>query len=473
MLRFTRRHIGACLALLALSACATAAAPPPDAELYYGFTLLDPATQTRRENAYMVVADGRIAAIGTGAPPRVAAERRHDMRGAYALPGLIDTHAHVTLSRIDVTLEDGAPVLAALSEPEIVEHTARTLVSFGVTTVRNPGGATGANADYARRVATGELVGPEALQAGELLDTMRFDGLSTVVTDAASIEAAVAAQADAGMRYIKLYHGLNEEQFAAGVAAAHRHGLRAITHTGHVSWVRAAALGVDGFVHAMPISADLLPADRRDGYQDAHAVGAHAFYDWWERADLDSPEMQALIAELARRQITVDLTLIVFQKTFFGDEARIRDANLEYAHPLMRAFWQRFRFDAGWAPEHYARAHAVWPKLLRFARMLHEAGVPLTLGTDLANPFVAPGADLIAEMRLHQDAGIPAWAVLHMATTGAAQTMGIADRTGRIARGMEADVVFLDADPTVDVANAMQTRAVLLDGRMFDPAALR
>lgn len=76
MLRFTRRYIGACLALVALGACATAAVPAPDAELYYGFTLLDPATQTRRENAYVLVVDGRIADVGIGAPPRVAARRR-------------------------------------------------------------------------------------------------------------------------------------------------------------------------------------------------------------------------------------------------------------------------------------------------------------------------------------------------------------------------------------------------------------
>ena len=467
------RRTPACAVLLALSACATAPAPP-NADLYTGFTLLDPATETRIESAYMLIADGRIVATGRGAgPANIPAVRRHDMSGAYALPGLVDTHAHVTLGRLGVRMENGAPVITSGSEDEIVAHNARMLASFGITTIRNPGGATQANAAYNGRVRTGALIGPEQRAAGEILDTSRIDGLTSVVTDAASIEAAVAHQAEAGMNYIKLYKSLNEAQFTAGVEAAHRHGLQAITHTGAISWDRAAELGVDGIVHTMPISVDSLPASARVGYRGADQTGSHAFYEWWERADLDSPEMQRLISTLAARNVTVDLTLVVFQKNFWGDDASVRDTGAEFVHPLMRDNWRVFRFDIGWQPEHYTRARAVWPKIQRFARMLNDAGVPLTIGTDLANPFVSPGYDTIAEMRLHQEAGIPAWDVLRMATSQAAETMRMQDRIGRLTRGMEADVVFVDADPTTDVANAGRTRAVLLNGTFHDAASLR
>jgi len=74
---------------------------------------------------------------------------------------------------------------------------------------------------------------------------------------------------------------------------------------------------------------------------------------------------------------------------------------------------------------------------------------------------------------LHQDAGIPAWDVLRMATSDAAETLHMEDRIGRLARGMEADVVFMDADPTADLANAMRTRAVLLNGAYHEAASLR
>lgn len=473
MLHSRLRALLASAALLSLSACATTP-PPADAQLYTNFTLLDPATETRIEDAYMLVANGRIIATGRGdGPTRIPADRRHDMNGAYALPGLIDTHAHITLGRIDIAMENGTPSIRATSEDEITAHNARMLVAFGVTTIRNPGGSTEANIAYNERIRTGALLGPEQRAAGEILDMTPFEGLTLSVTDAASIEAAVAHQAEAGMNYIKLYHLLNEAQFTAGVEAAHRHGLEAITHTGAITWDRAAELGVDAIVHAMPISADSLTLSAREGYRAADQTGSHAFYDWWERVDLDSPEMQRLIRVLAERQVTVDLTLVVFQKNFWGDDESVREAGSEFTHPLMRQNWRTFRFDIGWRPEHYARAHTVWPKIQRFARMLHEAGVPLTIGTDLANPFVSPGYDTVAEMRLHQDAGIPTWDILRMATSDAAETLHMADRIGRLTRGMEADVVFVNADPTTDVANAMQTRAVLLNGAYHDAALLR
>jgi imidazolonepropionase-like amidohydrolase len=466
----TFRALAAC-ALLFLSSCATA--PPLDADLYYNFTLLDPATARHTDNAYLLVAEGRIVRVGAGDPPSVDPSRTHDMQGAYALPGLIDTHAHVTLGRVVVRMENDAPVLVATSEDDITTHNARMLVAHGVTTIRNPAGDSAANARYAANIRTGEWFGPTALSAGTLLDTTRFDGLSVVVTDAVSIEREVAAQAAAGMDYVKLYHGLNEAQLAVGIEAAHRHGLRAITHTGAVTWTRAAELGVDAIVHAMPISADALPPDRRDGYQDAHITGAHAFYTWWERADLDGPEMREMIAALAEHNVTVDLTLVTFMKAFWGDDDAVRTTGAEFAHPLVRENWRVFRFDMGWAPENYARARAVWPKIQRFTRMLHEAGVPLTMGTDLAKPFMSPGYDLHTEMQLHPDADIPAWAVLRMATSDAAETLGLEDSVGRIARGYEADIVFTRTDPSQDVGNIRSVRSVLLNGRAFEAHELR
>lgn len=83
----------------ALAAFSLHLAPQLDygrSDLYFGFTLLDPAEERILPNAYLVVAGGRIAAIGSGEPPRGAFRSRRDFTGLYALPGLVDAHAHVT-----------------------------------------------------------------------------------------------------------------------------------------------------------------------------------------------------------------------------------------------------------------------------------------------------------------------------------------------------------------------------------------
>ena len=53
-------------------------------------------------------------------------------------------------------------------------------------------------------------------------------------------------------------------------------------------------------------------------------------------------------------------------------------------HPEMLDLWhqQMQASHFGWAEEDYASAHAAMPKVLEFARVLHEAGVTLLPGND-------------------------------------------------------------------------------------------
>lgn len=113
-----------------------------------------------------------------------------------------------------------------------------------------------------------------------------------------------------------------------------------------------------------------------------------------------------------------------------------------------------------WTPEHFARGHAVFPRVLEFARLLYDAGVPLMLGTDGpgGGPFFA------RELHHHVQAGIPPWEVLRMATSGNAALMGLGAETGRIAAGMQADLVFLRADPAADVRNVREVELVVTNG---------
>jgi imidazolonepropionase-like amidohydrolase len=289
------------------------------------------------------------------------------------------------------------------------------------------------------------------------------------VTPEHSIGRIVADQASSGARYAKFYTGLTEADLAAGIGAAHRHGLRAIAHLTDVSWTKAAEMGIDGLVHMMPVSPDLLPEASRATYRARRRPGAFEFFEWYEAADLDGPEITAMIAALVRHRVHVDATLVAFQPAFWGNDAAFLARDREHVHPALIANWQGdFRFDLGWTPEDYRRAQAVWPRVLELTRRMYEAGVPMTIGTDQANPFVAPGISMAREMALHQQAGIPPWAVLRMATVDAARLIGVGDRTGALKPGLEADILFIAADPRPDLNRVAEVRAVVNNGTLLE-----
>ena len=61
---------------------------------------------------------------------------------------------------------------------------------------------------------------------------------------------------------------------------------------------------------------------------------------------------------------------------------------------------------------------------------------------------------------------------LQAATWKPAQFLGLAERFGTIARGKQADLVLLDENPLDDIHNTRKIRAVVVQGRYFDRAAL-
>lgn len=460
---------------LLLGAALLALAAPAQAEtaLYTGFTLIDPESETRTPDSWLLVEDGLIAAVGQGAPP--AADETRDMSGLYALPGFIDGHAHVTASGIlDLSVsEDGAVAVSQRAGDRFAEHNGRIALSRGVTTIRNPAGDPEANARYDEMIAAGAWIGPEAVHAGAIIQPPPMGGgMVAYPRTEAEWDAEAARQAALGMRYFKLYTDLSEDEIASGVRAAKAHGLTPIAHLNAVSWTRAVELGVEQLEHALPTSVELLEPAVRETYSAGLGPDSKYMYRWFELADYDGPLMQELFALLAERQVVVDLTLVVNEIVYNTDRVETLFPPEELADALpetLAVYAPQLRISAtGWTEDDYRRAQAVMPKVLELARRLHDAGVPMLIGTD------AGGGVLYArELELHTEAGIPVWEVLRMATSDGADILGLGDRTGRIATGMEADIVFLRADPTADVANASQVEGVLSNGDYQVSADLR
>ncbi len=451
-------------AALVLSLAHPAVAAGEQAQLYSGFTLVDPETATETPNAWIVVRDGTIQQVGSGKAPKGKFEK-HPMPGLYAMPGLIDAHAHLTVGPYVVALVDGAPQVEMQVGDKYTRFNAAIALAFGITSARDPGDSTETGSHYDTMLARGEWVGPEALHAGAIIEPPPFAGEAFAYPKTPrEWDAEAGRQAHAGMTYFKLYHDLTEAELAEGVKAAKAHALIPIAHLDDVSWTRAAELGVEQFEHALPLSAALLPEAARAGF--ANDPFARSYYRWFELADFHGPEITQLIETLRAKHAVVTPTLMVNEVVYnVKDQSAIFPADeLKYYQPeaLASAMGNYTALKGVWTDEDAARAHAAWPRALAFVKLLHDSGIKLMIGTDSAGGT----RSIRANWAISSRPGIPAWEVLRMATSGNASLMGLTD-TGRIAPGLEADIVFLRADPAKDVRNVRQVEATLSNGKLY------
>lgn len=90
---------------------------------------------------------------------------------------------------------------------------------------------------------------------------------------------------------------------------------------------------------------------------------------------------------------------------------------------------------------------------------LHEAGVPFALASGHAPSFLAGIQKAI-------ERGLPAPAALRAVTLGAAEVLGIADRTGSLDKGKIANVVAWSGEP---LSKEAKVKMVFVDGRLHEP----
>ena len=87
-------------------------------------------------------------------------------------------------------------------------------------------------------------------------------------------------------------------------------------------------------------------------------------------------------------------------------------------------------------------------------------------------PFVIPGSDLHEELAALVEAGFTPLEALQSVTIDAAKMLDRGDEFGQVANGKDADFVLLEANPLEDIHNTRKIRAVVVQGKYLDRAAL-
>jgi imidazolonepropionase-like amidohydrolase len=93
-----------------------------------------------------------------------------------------------------------------------------------------------------------------------------------------------------------------------------------------------------------------------------------------------------------------------------------------------------------------------------------KAGVTICMGGDVG---VFPHGDNAREMEMMVEYGMKPADVLRSATSVNADVFGYADKIGRIKKGLFADIIAVEGDPSTDIHNIRKNIFVMKDGKIY------
>lgn len=425
-------------------------------------TVVNPG-EGRLEHVDVLVRDGRIVSVQpasgssrTGAPAAGAEDHGsspdpgadpNEVRceGCFALPGLIDMHAHM-------------PPRVAIGNDRLF---ALLLLANGVTTIREIGSPDGSAYAIRDAIDRGDYPGPRVISCGLVLDgdpPARANNL--VLRTPADARAAVAEAARNGARCLKLYNMLSREVVLAIAEAAAEAGLPLTAHVPHsVSLLDAPYLADVQHLTGVPVPEDPARVGRND-YLNS------------DFARLDDERIEE-VTRAALRQGTIHTPALVNEEVrrTLGDPERFPpDPQIAVLPEFWETVWHTL-----WGAPNLGANEAIYEDFLARDRaavaVFFRAGVTVYAGTDTLMPYVAPGAALKREVRNFAELGLTPDAALATATTSPGRFWRDASY-GRIEPGLPADLAVYRADPTASLDALESLEIVVADGRVYRKAEL-
>jgi len=385
----------------------------------------------------IVVRGERIESVQPGAIAIPAGASVVELGGDTCLPGLIDSHVHLTSQFSPSTYSDQFRLNPADYAIEGTVYAGRTLRA-GFTTVRNVGDNANESIALRNAVNSGLIDGPRILSAGLPIgstgghadgsDGYRADLMGDPGPDKGIINGpedawkAIRQHYKDGVDLIKIMPsgGVLDESASADNAQLTEEELKA-----------------------------LVTAAKDYGYPvAAHAHGAEAI----------------------RRAVLAGVDSIE-HGTFMDDQDMklMKQHGTWYVPTIIAGEFVAGKADAGWYPPQVAaKARKVGAQIMQTAGKAYRAGVPIAFGTDAG---VYPHGENAHEFELMVKAGMPPAFALQAATRNAAKLLRMDRDVGSVEAGKFADIVAVPGDPLADISLMKQVGFVMKGGKVYKQAS--
>jgi imidazolonepropionase-like amidohydrolase len=397
-----------------------------------------------------------------------------NLDGAWVMPGLIDAHVHLSLAPGAAVRGDDAATSAALRA-----HHLRAYLASGVTTILDPAVDEDVARHVQRTLAAGHA-GPRYLHLGPPF-VVEGGYVSDLFPTPVKDEATVAAHFDrlraCGASGAKL--PIEPGVFAPIWATPSPTLLRTIAEQSKArdvplyvhamtedAYNQGLALQPYAFVHHSGTATDDLVA--RVAASHAYVVSTLAIWAVHHyalnQAALDEPHVKRVVPAVVRAGLL--------------DPAAVHAANvglLGEVMPVLAGRWADVAADLQETGPGQDQVDAIASDALRAAsdglRRMHQAGVPIVLGSDSGNWPVFPsylhGPTTLLELDLLVRAGLSPAEAIDAATIVPARMLGLDREIGAVTVGRRADLVVVGAaiNPLTDPGKALRdVRLVVKDG---------
>lgn len=398
-------------------------------------SLLDVRAGVWRERVSITIDNGVVTSIA----PMAAGPGHIDLSAYSCLPGLIDTHVHLT----GETRKEVEALRAALTQNPAdvayrsVPYAERTLKA-GFTTVRDLGAGEMLNVALKQAIASGAIPGPRMFTSGRTIATTGGHGDSSNGLSTTFGRAIATSGPERGV-----INGA--EQGREAVRARYKEGadLIKVTATGGV--LSQARNGQDAQFTDEELRAIVSTAKDYGFRVAAHAHGAEGVKRAL-RAGVDSIEHGTLMD---------DESIALFKKhgawyvptisagRYVADKAREEG----YYSALVRP-----------------KAAAIGPLIQATLGRAYKAGVKIAFGTDAG---VFPHGENAREFVYMVEAGMPPLEAIRSATVHAATLLDQSSSLGSVEPGFAADIVAVSGDPLRDISVLQQVKFVMKAGVVY------
>ncbi len=407
--------------------------------LIQNVTLIDGTGTPPVSGASILVQDGRFAQISTQpiAPP--AGINVVDGTDKFLMPGIIDSHIHLPGGRTgpgNRTME--IDMLTGLKAMDAYLYS-------GVTAVYDSGN----NAEFILKMRdderSGRISGPRIYATVSLIAPPEGHGCcagGTVVTSyedgVEKLDKLFALKPDL-LKFTRERRGMgpvgrnmpvfDTELMNKLVAYAHKNGMRTTVHVSEVAMAREAVdAGTDAFAHIVYL-------------------------------DEANKDFAKLVADKGII-LSTTMTRIEPDTSFFDEPLYVATLPQEMRDEIR----ENNRFNGspytGWLS-------SLRPAIMNNVKAFYDAGAILAMGTDRSM-----GPMPHQELKSIVATGISPLEALRMGTLNAAMYIGVEDEIGSIEPGKLADMLLLNADPTVDINNTTMIDSVYKGGVWIDRSTL-